>query len=102
MDYTLSNKATILDTLKKIDSLSSKATRIAFVVDDHSRVLGSVSDGDCRRALIKGKRLDSSVTEIMNRNFTFLRKDEYDISTIQRIRKYDLKFVPEINSDGTC
>jgi dTDP-glucose pyrophosphorylase len=101
MDYTLSNKATILDTLKKIDSLSSKVTRIAFVVDNNNKVLGSVSDGDCRRALIKGKKLDSPVTEIMNRNFTFLRKGEYDISTIQKIRDFDFKFVPEINSDGT-
>lgn len=101
MDYTLSNKATILDTLKKIDSLSSKVTRIAFVVDDHNRVLGSVSDGDCRRALIKGKKLDTNVTEIMNKNFTFLTKGKYDIQTIQDIRERSLKYIPEINEDGT-
>ena len=101
MDYTLSNKATILDTLKKIDSLSSKVTRIAFVVDNNNKVLGSVSDGDCRRALIKGKKLDTNVTEIMNKNFTFLKKGKYDIQTIQDIRKRGLKYIPEINEDGT-
>lgn len=101
MDYTLSNKATILDTLKKIDSLSSKVTRIAFVVDESNKVLGSVSDGDCRRALIKGKKLDTNVTEIMNKNFTFLTKGKYDIQTIQDIRERGLKYIPEINEDGT-
>ncbi len=101
MDYTLSNKATILDTLKKIDTLSSKVTRIAFIVDEKNKVLGSVSDGDCRRALIKGKKLETPVTEIMNQEFTFLQKGEYSISTIQKIRNLGLKFIPELYEDGT-
>ena len=101
MDFTISKNASILDTLKKIDSLSTKATRMVFVVNESGKVLGSVSDGDCRRGLINGKQLSSSVTEIMNTNFTFLKKGNYDIERIQKIRKFGFKFVPELNSDGT-
>ena len=101
MDFTISKNATILDTLKKIDSLSAKATRMVFVVDEAGRVLGSVSDGDCRRGLINGKQLTSPVTEIMNTKFTFLKKDLYDVDTIKKIRKLGFKYVPELNEDGT-
>lgn len=101
MDFTLSKTSTILDTLKKIDELSSNATKLAFVVDENGKVLGSVSDGDCRRGLINGKVLTSSVTEIMNTKFTSLKKDFYDVETIQKIRKLGFKYVPELNEDGT-
>ncbi len=101
MDFTISNNATILDTLKKIDELSINATRNAFVVDENKKVLGSVSDGDCRRGLINGKQLTSSVTEIMNTKFTFLKKGYYDIDTIKKIRSLGIKYVPELNEDGS-
>lgn len=101
MDYTISKNASILDVLKKIDEISSNATRLAFVVDDNGKVLGSVSDGDCRRGLINGKQLTSPVTEIMNTKFTSLKKDFYDVETIQKIRKLGFKYVPELNEDGT-
>lgn len=101
MDFTLNKNATILDTLKKIDELSTNATRMAFVVDENNKVLGTVSDGDCRRGLINGKQLTSSVTEIMNTKFTSLHKGSYDVETIQKIRSLGFKYVPELNDDGT-
>jgi len=101
MNYIININATLLDALKKVDELSVKKTKLVFVGDDNGKISGSISDGDCRRALISGKRLDSPVAEIMNRNFTFLRKGEYDIPTIQKIRKLGFKYVPELNEDGT-
>ncbi len=101
MDFSLNQNRTILDTLKKIDDLSSNATRIVFVVDDNGKVLGSVSDGDCRRGLINGKKLTDCVTEIMNPNFTYLIKNSYNVNTIKRIRELGFKYVPELNEDGT-
>ncbi|MGI5090966.1 nucleotidyltransferase family protein [Treponema socranskii] len=101
MDFTLSKNSTILETLKKIDDLSNNATRIAFVIDEKGIVLGSISDGDCRRGLINGKQLTSPVTEIMNTKFTSLKKGFYNVETIQNIRKLGFKYVPELNEDGT-
>lgn len=101
MDFTISKNSTILETLKKIDELSSNDTRLAFVVDENKKVIGAVSDGDCRRGLINGKQLTSSVSEIMNTNFTFLKKNNYNIETVQRIRKLGFKYVPELNEDGS-
>jgi len=101
MNFTLGKNATILDTLKKIDELSIGVAKLIFVIDEKGRVIGSVSDGDCRRGLINGKQLTSPVTEIMNTKFTSLKKDFYDVETIQKIRRLGLKYVPELNEDGT-
>lgn len=101
MDFTISKKATILDVLKRIDALSVINTKLVFVVDENGKVIGSATDGDCRRGLINGKPLTSSVTEIMNSKFTSLQKNCYDIEKIQQIRKRALKYVPELNEDGT-
>lgn len=101
MKFTIGKKATILDILKKIDELSINGSKIVFVIDENEKVVGSVSDGDCRRGLINGKQLTSPVTEIMNTKFTSLKKNCYDVDTIQKIRKFGFKYVPEVNEDGT-
>lgn len=101
MDFTISKKATILDVLKRIDTLSVTNTKLVFVIDEKGKIIGAVTDGDCRRGLINGKCLTSSVTEIMNSNFISLKKNYYDIEKIQLIRERELKYVPELNEDGT-
>ena len=101
MDFTISKEATVLDVLKRIDTLSITNTKLVFVLDENEKVIGSVSDGDCRRGLINGKELSSSVTEIMNSSFTSLQKNCYDVDKIQLIRERGLKYVPELNEDGT-
>ncbi len=70
-DFLISDTETILDALKKIDENSSLISKILFVKNEKEEIIGSISDGDCRRSLIKGIKLDSKVKEIMNKNFTY-------------------------------
>ncbi len=44
--------------------------QIALVVDEKKSLVGTVTDGDVRRAILKGKSLDGPVCEIMNQNPT--------------------------------
>lgn len=100
-NFLISENSTILDVLKKIDKMSSFGTRILFVKDYKGVIKGSISDGDCRRGLINGKSLNSFAKEIMNVNFTFIRKQEYNVEIINKIRTLGLKYVPELNFDGS-
>ena len=56
---------TVLDVMKIIEK---DTLRAACVVDDEMNLLGLVTDGDIRRALIKGLSLSTNVQEIMTRN----------------------------------
>jgi dTDP-glucose pyrophosphorylase len=43
------------------------AKRVALVVDDDGRLLGTVTDGDVRRGILRHLPLDSPVEQVMNR-----------------------------------
>tara|TARA_A200000159_G_scaffold109771_2_gene102743 strand:+ start:140078 stop:141145 length:1068 start_codon:yes stop_codon:yes gene_type:complete len=55
----------LVDAVKRLDE---GAKRILIVVDKHDRLIGTVTDGDIRRALIRQTELTTSISEIMNTN----------------------------------
>lgn len=59
----VSPDASILETIAIIDQ---GAMQIAFVVDEHSQLLGAVSDGDVRRAILRNIPMSTQVRQIMN------------------------------------
>jgi dTDP-glucose pyrophosphorylase len=56
--------SSIKEALKIIDS---GAMRIALVVDDENKLLGTISDGDIRRAILEDKQLESEIGNIYNK-----------------------------------
>ena len=59
----LKQNATIREALHIIDS---GAIKLAVVTDEENRLLGTITDGDIRRAILNGKRLDESIEEVYN------------------------------------
>ncbi len=59
----ISPEATLKQALKAINDGTAQ---IAIVADQNYKLLGTVSDGDIRRALLVDISLDSKVTDIMN------------------------------------
>lgn len=55
--------AAIRDAVRKIEESDGK---IALVVDEAGRLMGTVTDGDVRRGLLGGVGLDARVSEVMN------------------------------------
>ena len=49
-----------------IQVIHAGGLRIALVVDKNKKLLGTVTDGDIRRALIKHTSMDCPVEEVMN------------------------------------
>lgn len=55
----------IKETLKLMDE---GAKGIILVVDDERKLLGTITDGDIRRAILKGISLEDKIKEIMHKN----------------------------------
>jgi dTDP-glucose pyrophosphorylase len=55
--------AAVLDAIRVIDHTLQK---VAVVVDKQDRLLGMITDGDVRRAILSGVSLDASVEEVMS------------------------------------
>lgn len=61
----ISPSASIQESMEVIDK---ESLRIALVVDEGNRLIGTVTDGDIRRGILKHSSLDMPVSQIMNRN----------------------------------
>ena len=88
----------VLDVLKMIDQLPSLQT--VFVLDSQDKVVGTVTDGDIRRALIRGLTTKDKVTDVMHQNFSYLEENEVDLNKISDFRRKKLKGVPLISAKG--
>lgn len=53
------------EALKQIDK---NALQVLIVADEEDRILGIVTDGDMRRAIIKGLDFKTSIKDIMTKN----------------------------------
>src|SRR5579871_4382953 len=69
IDFIISEDASILEALALIDKT---AHGIVFVVEESGKLSGTLTDGDIRRALLRGNSLESPVSQIMQRKFTSL------------------------------
>lgn len=67
--YTVPHTASIEAALAVIEA---NHHRCAIVIDEASRVIGTVSDGDIRRAMLNHRLLSAPVDAVMNLNFVSL------------------------------
>jgi dTDP-glucose pyrophosphorylase len=72
-----------------IQFIESSGLQVALVVDQNSCLLGTVTDGDIRRAILKGVSLESRIGKAMNKN-PLVAYPEDDKSDILKIMKSQL------------
>jgi perosamine synthetase len=70
---------------------------VCFVLSQ-TKLVGVVTDGDIRRAILAGAIISDSIELVMNRDFTYLSVGS-DFSSIQSKLNY-FKYVPILNNDG--
>lgn len=92
--HTVKGSFTIRETLKVLNTLSGDSMTV-FAVDDYGRIIGSVTDGDIRRAIIAGHTPDDRTRDIAFRNFTSLNagatpKERYAVVAEARQRRLNL------------
>ena len=95
----ISPNINLKDAMKK---LSSSARGCLIIADKNNRLLGTLSDGDVRKAILNEVKLDTIVNEIYQKNCTYVYESEYQIKDIKKIfkkNKFDL--IPVVNQDKT-
>lgn len=96
-DTLITRDKTILETMQLIDKSSMQ---IAVVVDSSEHILGTVTDGDIRRGILKGMSLDFTVDNVMNTQpFTApygKSVQEYEMI----LQRKDLKQLPLVDELG--
>lgn len=97
--HIISQNITILEALKKINEIDDSPL-VLLVIDEEQKMVGTLTDGDIRRALIKGVHTEEKVYKAMHKNFNHLQKGISDnIINIRAQRAQKMKLVPILNEN---
>jgi CBS domain-containing protein len=83
--------ATIRQTM---EAIAEGAVEIALLVDERDRLLGTVSDGDLRRALLAGASLDGPVEPHAQRRFISVPLEADRAGVLDLMRARSISQVP--------
>ena len=82
--HIISQDITLLEALARINTFKVPEPLVLFVVDDQQRMVGTLTDGDSRRALIAGASVTDKAEKVMHRQFLYMRQE--DITNVEEIR----------------
>jgi len=86
---------TVLDDA--IQALEENTMKIVFIVDSNSSVIGSITDGDIRRALLNGKNRNTKVSEVMNCNPCSVSVDDSNDQIDQIFKQTGHRYLPVLD-----
>lgn len=91
---------TLLEALAAINSLAPDPL-VLFVVDDEKRMVGTLTDGDSRRALVAGASVNDRAEKIMHRGFNFMYvQDIKNVKEIRRQKELKMVLVPVLDKEN--
>jgi NDP-sugar pyrophosphorylase family protein len=93
----LKYNALIKEALQIIDS---GALQIALVVDENDRLIGTLTDGDIRRGLLRGLDLNSSIESIIFKNCTVANISDTKESILRLALSKKLHQIPVVDHNG--
>lgn len=93
----ISPESSIQETLKVIDA---GAVKIALVVDEDRRLLGTVTDGDVRRGILRGISFACQAREVMNAAPTSACVSEDRGQLLQRMQQKQICQIPVLDGEN--
>lgn len=97
--HIINQNVSLLEALECINRLAPEPL-VLFVVDDNNRMVGTLTDGDSRRALINGASLNDKVEMIMHRNYIYIDANAIDdVKEIKRLKEFKMKLVPILDNN---
>lgn len=95
--YTIPPLLTLKEALKRLDQA---ACGILFVLDEQRQLIGALSDGDARRAILAGASLDEGIGDVFNRNPQVLPADQFSRDAARQLfLEKRIKVIPLVDAD---
>ena len=88
---------TLLKTMKVIDESS---LQFAIVIDDEQHLLGTVTDGDIRRSILRGEGLEVKIEDVMNRQPFVEQFGKKHIEYIKLMKDKQIKQLPIVDENN--
>jgi len=102
MDNLLTHIIYSTDTVKlgleKLNSLASYLT--LFVINELNQLIGTVTDGDIRRALLRNVQTEDLIEKVMQKNFVSLKRNSFTVQDVKAIKERKIFIVPIVDEDN--
>lgn len=89
--------ATVRDTIR---SISDGLLQIALVVDDVGRLVGTVTDGDIRSAILRGVPLEAEVSAVMHRQPIVAKPGDAREAILASLKLHQIHHMPIVDAGG--
>ncbi len=89
----------ITEALEKLNALSGDGILMLFVLNENEIVKGVLTDGDIRRGFLKGLNLKDNTSKFMNKDFIYLKRNQYSVADLDELRKRAVKLLPVVDDD---
>lgn len=99
LEHLISIDASLKTALERLDDLGADA--ILFVVDNKRKLIGSLTDGDVRRGLLKGMSTDNCVTEYIQPSPKRIKKNQYSLAEVIKLRQKNYRILPVVDENNT-
>lgn len=101
------SKTIIRDTLDakhalyKLNELAGEvgSQTILFIISEDKKLVGTISDGDIRRGLVKGLDVSESVKSFMRRDYKYLDITNQTTEYIEELKKKRILLVPFLDNE---
>lgn len=97
--HCINSSLTIKDALVALNNLRN-ATLTLFVLNDNAQIIGTLTDGDIRRALVNGHGLDCTLDKVMHRDYKFIRQKEFTVANLRSFRDRRIMFIPILDGEN--
>lgn len=94
--FIVENNISIIEALQKIDQ---NKKGFLIVTDSNGAILGTLTDGDIRRAFIKGFSVDDSIASIYTKTFKYLTMKDGIPEATELFKSESIKFLPVLDNE---
>ena len=90
---SLNRNTSIYEAIK---NLEKTAIQIVLVVDSKNNFLGTLTDGDIRKGVLKGLKLSTPIDKLMNKKPIFVKNKILQDDAFEIMKKYSINHLPII------
>ena len=97
--HIINHNKTLLEALSQLNDLRN-VPLVLFVVDDNNKMVGTLTDGDSRRALIAGAKVTDPIGNVIMRDFNYLQEGkDYDVRHLRQQKEMKMRLIPVLDSE---
>lgn len=97
--YLITCNEPIISALEKLNSFNAEDSMTLFVINEENQIMGTLTDGDIRRSIVKTSNLQALVKDVAHRSFRYIKHKDDNIDQIHDAKALGISLLPVLNEN---